>query len=165
MFKKIIQFIKYLVAKTSELSDLETKDALLAKTVLSIHRKRTHSEILLVPLFSLKQIHAIDRENAIKATEERVKQLQKVKNSLLEKKDLTQEVLADYLPSVSGIKVVKNKENSYISYEGNGRLVAMQKVFSPADGINVEVEEYHFKNPEKILKRMTRIRKLNGLIG
>ncbi len=30
----------------------------------------------------------------------------------------------------------------------------MQKVFSPDDGINVEVEKYHFKNPEKILKRM-----------
>ncbi len=165
MFKKIIQFIKYLAGKTSELGDLETKDALLAKTVLSIHRKRAHSEILLVPLFSLKQIHAIDRENAIKATEERVKQLQKVKISLLEKKDLTQEVLADYLPSVSGIKVVKDTENSYISYEGNGRLVAMQKVFSPGDGINVEVEEYHFKNPEKILKLMARVRKLNGLIS
>ncbi len=165
MFKKIIQFIKYLAGKTSELGDLETKDALLAKTVLSIHRKRAHSEILLVPLFSLKQIHAIDRENAIKATEERVKQLQKVKISLLEKKDLTQEVLADYLPSVSGIKVVKDTESSYISYEGNGRLVAMQKVFSPDDGINVEVEEYHFKNPEKILKLMARVRKLNGLIS
>ncbi len=163
MFKKVIHFIKYLLGKTSELADLETKDALLAKIVLAIHRKRTHSENLLVPLFALKQIHAIDRENAILATEKRIEQLQKVKSHLLEKKDLTQKILADYLPSVSGIKVVKDTENSYISYEGNGRLVALQKVFSPDDGINVEVEEYHFKNPEKILRQMTRVRKLNSL--
>ncbi len=70
-----------------------------------------------------------------------------------EVKDLTKEVLAEYLPSVSGIKVVKNSDNYYISYEGNGRLVAMQKVFSPSDSINVEVEEYYFKNPVKILRR------------
>ncbi len=41
-----------------------------------------------------------------------------------------------------------------IADEGNGRLAALQEVFSPADGITVEVEEYYFKNPSKILRRI-----------
>ncbi len=163
MFQKFIKFIKYLLGKSSELADLEKKDALLAQTVLRIHRKRTHSKIVLVPLFSLKQIHAIDRENAMTATENRVKELLKVKDILLKKKNLSVEILAEYLPSVSGIKVVKQSEQSYIAYEGNGRLVALQKVFSKDDDIHVEVEEYYFKNPQKIINKMTQVRKLNGL--
>lgn len=163
MLRKIIAFIQYLSGKASELGDLDTKDALLAKTVLDIHRKRTHSEFVLVPLFALKQIHAIDRENAIVATEKRMQKLAEVKELLLQKKNITREILAKYLPSVSWIKVVKDYDNTYISYEGNGRLVAMQQVFSEADGINVEVEEYHFRNPTKILRRMARVRRLNGV--
>lgn len=163
MLYTIKKFINYLLGKSSELGDLDTKDALLAKTVLDIHRKRTHSEFVVVPLFALKQIHAIDRENAIMATEERVKILQKTREVLLEKKILSREVLEDCLPSVSGVKVVKHSDECYISYEGNGRLVAMQQVFSPSDCMQVEVEEYYFKNPEKILRRMARVRKLNGL--
>lgn len=162
MIKIFSKYIKYLIGKTSELGDLETKDALLAKTVLDIHRKRTHSEFVIVPLFNLKQIHAIDRDNAIKATEKRVRKLEEVRNILLQKKNITRDVLGEYLPSVSWIKVVKEPGDSYISYEGNGRLAALQQVFSPSDGMSVEVEEYYFKNPKKILRRMSRVRRLNG---
>jgi hypothetical protein len=38
----------------------------------------------------------------------------------------------------------------------------MQKVFSPTDGIHVEVEEYYFKNQKKLIRRMQRVRKLNS---
>jgi len=64
MLNQIKKFTRYLLGKTSELKELDSKDALLAKTVLDIHRKRTHSQFVLVPLFALKQIHAIDRDNA-----------------------------------------------------------------------------------------------------
>ncbi len=117
----------------------------------------------MVPLFALKQIHAIDRENAIKATRKRVLALEEAKAVLLQKQDITREILAEYLPSVSWIKVVKETNSSYISYEGNGRLAALQKVFSLSDEINVEVEEYFFKNPQKILRRVSGVRRLNGL--
>jgi len=85
-----------------------------------------------------------------------------VRNIILQKKNITRGVLGEYLPSVSWIKVVKEPDDSYISYEGNGRLAALQHVFSPSDGMSVEVEEYYFKNPKKILRRMSRIRRLNG---
>jgi|TARA_B110000238_G_C16140689_1_gene446092 hypothetical protein len=163
MFHKIGDFLSYLVDKKSEIADLETKDALLAKTILDIHRKRTHSDFVIVPLFSLTQIHAIDHENAIKSTQDRVNLLKENKNILLGKKVLTRDVLSDVLPSISAIKVVRQPDDSYIAYEGNGRLVALQEVFFPSDRISVEVEEYYFNNPVKILRRMTRIRELNGL--
>ena len=74
-------------------------------------------------------------------------------------------MLSDVLPSISAIKVVKQSDDSYIAYEGNGRLAALQEVLSPSDGISIEVEEYHFNKPTKILRRMTRVRRLNGLIN
>ena len=89
--------------------------------------------------------------------------MREVKDKLLEKRKITREVLAEYLPSVSSIKVVQESVNSVIAYEGNGRLTALQSVFTPADEIMVEVEKYYFRNPEKILRRMNRVRRLNGL--
>jgi transcriptional regulator with PAS, ATPase and Fis domain len=162
MLQKITTFIKYLLGKSSELKDLEAKDALLAKVVLDIHRKRSHSEFISIPLFDLKQIHAIDRENAVVAANQRVEKLKAAKASLLQHKHLSQAVLAEYLPSVSAIKVVKQSDDAYVAYEGNGRLVALQQVFSPDDLITIEVEEYNFKNSDKILQQIAKVRSLNG---
>ena len=156
-------FFKYLINKRTELADLEAKDALLAKVILDIHRKRSHSSFVTVGLFSVKPIHAIDHDNAIQDTEKRIQALQRKKNLLLEKKILTKDLLAEVLPSISAIKVVKQSENNYIAYEGNGRLAALHKTFSESDGIMIEVEEYHFRNTTKILRRMDRVRRLNGL--
>ncbi len=164
MIKQVRNFILYLLGKTSEIGDLDTKDVLLAKVVLDIHRKRTHTRPVMVPLFSLQQIHAIDRDNAVAIMEKRVGQLKKVKGKLLEESNLTRKILDDYLPSVSGIKVVKENEQSYIAYEGNGRLVAMQRVFSPDDMIMVEVEEYFFRKPKKVVNRMKKVRRMNGFM-
>ena len=164
MISQIKKIILYLLGKTSELCDMGTKDVHLAKTVLYIHRKSSHAKFIIVPLSTLKQIHAIDRANAVRVTEERAHKLQEVKKKLVKQKNITREVLAEYLPSISWIKVVKQADGAYIAYEGNGRLAAMQKVFSAADGVNVEVEEYYFRNPSKIIRRMEKIRKLNGFI-
>lgn len=160
----IQKFIDYLFGKRSEVSDLEVKDAVLAKTVLDIHRKRTHKEIVSVPLYALQQVHELDRDNTQDAIAKRVENLTPHKEAILEAGGLTQETLNEYLPSVSAIKVVQENENSYIAYEGNGRLAAMQRVFSKADGITVEVEQYHFRNPGKMIRRLNRVRRLNGLI-
>jgi hypothetical protein len=159
----IKNFITYLFGKKSELADLSAKDALLAKVILDIHRKRTHSKFVFVPLSSLKPIHAIDCENALLTTAKRTDKLREVKEELIAKHRLTREVLAEYLPSISSIKVVQESVNSVIAYEGNGRLAALQSVFESADDIMVEVEEYCFRNPKKILRRMNRVRRLNGL--
>lgn len=164
IFEEIRKMVKYLLGKVVEIKDMEPKDAMLGKVVIDIHKKKKKSEFIIVPLSSIKQLHAIDRENAIQATEKRAKVLRDNKETLLKTKKMTREVLSEYLKSVSWIKVVKENDNSYIAYEGNGRLVAMNKVFSPEDKIMVEVEEYIVNNYPKILRRMNRVRRMNGLL-
>lgn len=164
IFEEIRKMVKYLLGKVVEIKDMEPKDAMLGKVVIDIHKKKKKSEFIIVPLSSIKQLHAIDRENAIQATEKRAKVLRDNKETLLKTKKMTREVLNEYLKSVSWIKVVKENDNSYIAYEGNGRLVAMNKVFSPEDKIMVEVEEYIVNNYPKILRRMNRVRRMNGLL-
>lgn len=164
MLSRIKEFASYLLGKKSELVDLEFKDALLAKLVVDIHRARISTSYIQVPLFSLKQIHAIDRGNAIEATQKRIKVLEAKKRNILNQKIVTKEMLGDYLPSVSGIKVVKESDGSYVAFEGNGRLVALQEVFQQADGIELVVEEYHFKKRNKMLRRIRRVRRYNKLV-
>jgi len=162
MFKWFSKLIHYLLGKSSELKDLEPKDVLLAKVILTIHQKRTHSDLVMVPLFSILPIHAIDRDNAIQDTQKRVEILAGSKQEIISIKQLNKEVLDQYLPSISGFKVVKNRVGEYISYEGNGRLSALQTVFNAEDDIWLEVEEYYFKQPQKIILSMEKVRELNG---
>lgn len=163
-FKQVRKLFNYLLGKSSELSELNVKDVLLAKVIFDIHRKRTHTSFHPVPLKSLQPIHAIDRETSIQSARQRTEALLKIQNLIYQKGCITRDILAEHLPSVSWIKVVKENETSYIAYEGNGRILAMKNAFTPAGNLQVEVEEYHFKNPKKILRRMNRVRKLNGLL-
>ncbi len=154
----------YLLGKKSEAKDLSHKDILLAKVVMDIHRKRTHTEVTDVPLCDLHAIHPLDRNNTHQVMEQRVSVLKKQREKLLEIQYLNQAILRKYLPSVSAIKVVQEGEGSYIAFEGNGRIGALKQVFRPDDAIYVEVEQYCFSNTAKILRRMNRVRKINGLI-
>ncbi len=154
----------YLWGKRSELKDMSEADVLLAKVVLDIHRKRSHSHFKTVPLFDLCQIHPINRDNSLQATEKRMTILHEHKDKLLRSATLNHETLNTYLPSVSAIKVVQDEAGKYIAFEGNGRLVALQNVFCHSDTIAVEVEEYCFKDSTKIIRRMNRMRKLHNLL-
>jgi hypothetical protein len=158
------KLLRYLRGKRSELEDLDVKDIVMAKVILDIHRKRTRKEIVDVPLFALWPIHNLDRENAIEATRRRIEALQPHRQELLQQGRLSCEMLARYLPSVSWIKVVQEIPNSYLAFEGNGRIAALQAVFEPEDGLLVEVEQYLFRNPAKIIRRLNRVRRLNGLL-
>jgi len=157
------KIFSYLFGKRSEVQDLDIKDVMLAKVILDIHRKRTGKRFIFAPLFTVKRIHVLDRENALVATRKRSKALQEEKNVLVRKGKIDRTVLADVLPSVSWIKVVRKGDDCFIAFEGNGRLAAMQQVFSPEDGVMLEVEEYLFRKPEKIIRRMNRVRRMNGL--
>ena len=155
---------RYLLGKRSELEDFDLSDVMMAKAILDIHRKRICKDVVRVPLFSLRQIHTLDRDNAIAATRRRIEVLQAHRPELLRDGTLTFETLGGLLPSVSWIKVVEADPGVYLAFEGNGRIEALQAVFSPDDGVSVEVESYRFRNPKKILRRLNRVRRLNGLI-
>jgi len=157
------QLLRYLLGKRSELEELQFKDLVMAKAILDIHRKRTSKEVVRVPLFALFPIHVIDRADAIEAVQERIAALEPQRAALLASGQLTCEDLARVLPSVSWIKVVEDRPGTYLAFEGNGRIAALQAVFCPADELAVEVELYHFENPAKIRRRLQRVRRLNGL--
>ena len=159
------KFFSYLAGKKSEVQELDLKDVVLAKAILDIHRKRTHKETIFVPLFSIRQIHVLDRENALQTNRQRLKTLRARKKELLAAGEITCDALARLMPSVSWIKVVQDRTGAYFAFEGNGRIAALQTVFRPSDGLEIEVVEYHFRNTRKIVRRLDRVRRLNGLLG
>lgn len=159
----IKKFSSYLWGKKRELADMDEKDVLLGKVVMDIHRKRSHTTQEVVPLFHLFPIHPINREGSLNATEKRRKILLQHREELLQQRVLLNDSLIKYIPSVSAIKAVQKDDGVYITFEGNGRLSALQKVFHPEDKIEIELELYHFINPKKIIRRMERIRRLHNL--
>lgn len=154
----------YLLGKRDEVQELDLKDLLMAKVILDIHRKRTRKEFVFIPLRNLKPIHTLDRENAIRATEARIEGLGPHRKRLLAAGRLTRTDLAEVLPSVSWIKTVREDEHSYLAYEGNGRLGALHSVFGNDSDLEIEVELYHIKKSKKIVRRLNRLRRLNGLL-
>ena len=164
MLATLQQFWSYLLGKRSEIKDLDLKDAVMAKVILKIHRTRIDKALIRVPLHDVVQLHKLDRENSMAATQKRIDTLNEHKAEILTDPVLTVERLNAYLPSVSGVKVVQESARSYIAYEGNGRLAALQAVFGESDGVELEVEEYTFKNPAKVLKGLNRVRRMNGFI-
>lgn len=161
---QLARFWSYLVGKRSEVQEMDLKDVLMARAILDIHRHKTAKEVVALPLESLRPIHRLDRETAQAAVAARAATLAEHRDELMERGVLDQEALARHLPSVSWIKVVAAGDGSYLTFEGNGRLEAMRQVFSPGDRIRVEVELYHVRAPRTILRRLDRVRRLNGLI-
>ena len=152
----------YLLGKRGELAALGHKDAYMAKVIMDIHRKRSGKRLIRVALAQLEPIHRIDRESALRTTQQRAESLRAHRDALLTTKLLDSEALQSIIPSVSQIKVVQDG-NRWLAFEGNGRLYAMHEVFNAEDGMQVEVEEYLFDNPRSLQRRLRRVRKLNRL--
>lgn len=161
IWHRIRQFLGYLGEKLPEVLDMGPKDALLAKLVMDIHRKRTHSTQEIVALAALEPVHALDRPEVLAKVAARQQAVEKSKADLLRQGDLTRDDLMGVLPSVSGFKVVATSQGRFIAFEGNGRLEALQRVFQPEDGLRLEVEVYHFEDARKILRRARRVQRRN----
>jgi hypothetical protein len=153
---------RYLLGKRGELAQMDHKDAYMAKVVMDIHRKRSGKRLTRVPLSQLEPIHRIDRESALRTTQERAEALRTHRDALLTRKVLDSEALQTIIPSVSQIKVVQDGAR-WLAFEGNGRLYAMREVFAADDGMQVEVEEYLFEDARSLQRRLRRVRKLNRL--
>ena len=158
MFKMLKKFWNYLFSKRKEVKELDKKDIFLAKFMIDAGRNKRGSEFFLIPLNDIDKIHIIDRENAVSKLNERITVLEDNKAEIREKKNIDREFLGKYLPSISWIKVIKRKDNTYIAFEGNGRLEAFKKVFDKNDNLNIEVEVYTFRSYKKMLRRAERVR-------
>jgi hypothetical protein len=163
VFENLKKLYRYLLNKRSELENLNVNDILLAKLVLDIHRKKITNTFQKVPLYSIEPIHPINRENSLAATLKRAEAVRSMRDEIILSKCVDREVLGTYLPSISWIKVIDCQNGNFVSFEGNGRLEALKKVFNKGDGITVEVEVYTIKNVVKIQRRIDRVRRHNGV--
>lgn len=154
-------FFRYIYAKRSELQQLRFRDILMARAITDIHRHMVRKKRKLVPLWSVHPIHSLDREAARQKLDDRVRILTGHKDEIMKLKVLTRKRLLDYLPSISGIKVIRDGHGGYISFEGNGRVEAFRQVFSSSDNLKLEVEVYYVDEPKKILRRVRRVQKRN----
>ena len=153
--------IRYFYAKRTELQHLRFRDILLAKAVTDIHRHVVRKKTRMVPLWSIHPLHCLDRESALNKLEDRVQVLREHKDEIRRHRSLTGKRLLNYLPSISGIKVVRDGRDGYISFEGNGRVEALRRVFPSSDGLKLEVEIYYVDEPGKILRRLRRVQRRN----
>jgi len=154
-------FFRYIYAKRSELQQLRFRDILMAKAITDIHRHVVRKKKKIVPLWSIHPIHCLDREAAQLKLDERIKVLNEHKEEITRLKVLTRKRLLRYLPSISGIKVIRDGHGGYISFEGNGRVEAFRQVFASSDNVKLEVEVYYVDEPKKILRRVRRVQKRN----
>lgn len=159
---RLRQWWDYLRGKRGELAAMDYKDAYMAKVVMDIHRLRADKAQAMVPLRDLHPIHRIDRDGAREATRARAEALAARRGALLAHGRLDLDTLCAVMPSVSQIKVVRDGDRC-LAFEGNGRLHAMREVFGDDSPLPVEVEEYRFARPQKIVRRLRRVRRLNRL--
>ena len=153
--------MRYLYTKRSEPQQLRFRDILLAKAVTDIHRHVVRKKSKTVPLWSIRPLDCLERESALSKLEDRVRVLREHKDEIRRLRVLTRERLLNYLPSISGIKVIRDGRGGYISFEGNGRVEALRRVFVSSDGLKLEVEIYYVDEPGKILRRVRRVQRRN----
>ena len=155
------KFFRYLYDKRSELQQLRFRDILMAKAITDIHRHCVRKKLKVVPLWSIHPIHCLDRPSAMAKLDERIRVLTDHKDEIKRTRAITRKRLLKYLPSISGIKVIRDGHGGYISFEGNGRVEAFRQVFTSSDNLRLEVEIYYVDDLKKILRRVRRVQKRN----
>lgn len=154
-------FFHYIYDKRSELQQLRFRDILMARAITDIHRHCVGKKLKVVPLRSIHPMHCLDRPPAMAKLDERIRVLTEHKDEIRALGTLTRKRLSNYLPSISGIKAIRDGHGGYISFEGNGRVEACRQVFSGGDNLRMEVEVYAVDQPKKILRRVRRVQKRN----
>jgi hypothetical protein len=129
--------VSYLYGKRAEVSRLRFRDVLLAKAIADIHRYTVKQSTREVLLWSITPIHCIDRLPALKKLSQRVRLVRQHKRALQRGNSISREKLLEVMPSVSGIKVISDNSGNYISFEGNGRLEALKRVFKQDEQIHL----------------------------
>lgn len=105
-----------------------------------------------MPLFCIALFHPINRETAFKKTEERTRAIASCKQELLRQGVITMDFLKEITPSAHLVKVVRAGGDACIVFEGNGRIAAFQKVFTPQDNMKIEVELYELNDPDILVQ-------------
>ena len=133
-----------------------------AKAVADIHRHTIGKRIETVPLAACSPIHAIDRPTALATLQKRTRQVIRHKQRILLSGVIDEALLAEILPSVSRIHGVR-VGRQIVTFEGNGRLLALQKALKNASSVQLSVVIHQVDAPDKIIRRVNRTRRFNDL--
>lgn len=137
---------EWLYGKRTEVAQMDHRDAYMGKIVLEILQTSTENKFQYIPLYNLKPIHPVDnRENTIKATQERASKVSEYKEKILKTKKVSKELISEILPSATYIRAIPADDEYFYSIEGNGRIAAFLKNFSKDDNISLEVDVYYPK--------------------
>lgn len=159
------KFWNWLFQKAPEVKHLNTNDILLAKVVTRIKAEKISVETKSIPLHSIDLIHPINRESALKKTEDRIKAIKLTGDNIILDGCITKELQAHYLPSVTYIKVIELSPGRYVAWEGNGRLFALKKVFENSSKLSVEVDQYKIRENSSVFKEVLNLMKTNKVIN
>ena len=163
IYLEVQRVCRWLYSKRSELAQVQYRDFLMAHIIFEILRTSTRQEFKFITLYHLNPIHPVNnRENTIRFTQERVKNVLKHKNSLLKKREISKEDMIEILPSANYVRAIQSKKGSYYTFEGNGRIAALKEVFLQEDKIEVEVCVYYPKNLKRALAKIKKLKKMYG---
>jgi hypothetical protein len=117
-----------------------------------------------VDLSDLHPLHPTDnRENTVEAIAKRAAVIEERRDALLEKKRISKEMIAELMPSATYIRVIPRAKGGFVTFEGNGRVAALNAVFSSSDDIRIEVDVYHPKRQRKIERMVKKLHKMHGM--
>lgn len=164
LFEEIKRLFNWLWAKRSEAAQLDYRDAFMGHLVLEIMQTSIKNEFKLIKLHESRAIHPTDnRENTIKATNERAELIREQKETLLQNPMFSKEVIAELMPSATYIRAIEDGKGGYFTFEGNGRVAALKQVFDPQDEVEIEVDLYHPKKLKRSQKKIRKLRKMHRM--
>jgi len=159
--KIIARFLKWIVNKIPEVTQLGGSDILLAEIILRINREAIRKEFRPVQLSALKQIHTLKRGSSMEKMRERIETLRKHKEEVARGGHISIKKQEEFLPSVTPIRAVA-LPGYFIMFEGNGRVAALQEVLADARDITIDVEVFILPQDSSIFKDIHRLRKRYG---
>ena len=154
---KAFRYWDYYLNKLREMTQLDRSAPVAMTLRFLILTTSAPSVKEFVPIQSLKLIHPITRDAATEKLNDRVEALMRMPPEILNQ-PIREEVLNQYIPSKNSLRAIETDEGDFVVFDGNGRLVALQK--SLPIGTTVEVEVFRSRSQllQKTLRKLRTMR-------
>ena len=154
-------FLSYYKGKLREATQLDATAPTAVMLRALIMSTTTSVEKVYIPLNQLAFIHPITRESSMEKSQKRVQSLKEISDEISDDA-ISHEMLSQAMPSKNALRVIQAEDLSYVVFDGNGRLLALKKVFDSNPNFKVEVEL--FKSNSSLLKKtLERLRKMRDV--
>jgi len=165
----------WLWQKKGEIFGLANKNMVEMASIVSSIRAQARQEVRVLPLGQLSSIHPIDEPGAIEKTAGRARAASAARGVLDQSPyTMTKSMTANYpglkeFQSITGFYAVKLAEEEYVTFEGNGRCVALLWAFPEGDELRhklkIEVTEFIIDDDTEKAEIVRRIGALQKAMG